>query len=150
MKMRKCRLPLFVVAAFALTANVAWAEGIELGETKEQLMLKYDVTVNDHGTGRVTVVLTIAGQGRLGPLDAVDLVVPAKDKNKDGGSYVDLSVALATSEEGGKQVARVHVIRELAERAEIHLRSHHLDGKQDAITWYYHSISIAKYLKEMK
>jgi hypothetical protein len=110
--------------------------------------LKCNVSVKDHGTGRVTVTLTIADQGRLKPLNSVNLVVPGKDRRKDGSGYVDLSVALATREEDGKQVARIHVLRELAERAEIHLRTSRLDGKQEALTWYYHVISIAKYLSD--
>lgn len=146
MFMRKYRLPLFVFAAFALAANLAWAIGFQLGETKKQLKLKYDVSVKDHGTGRVTVVLTVADQGRLKPLNSVNLVVPGKDKNKDDGNYVDLSVALATREEGGKQVVRVHLLRELAERAEIQLRTGHLDGRQEPLTWYYHVIPLAEYL----
>jgi hypothetical protein len=37
--------------------------------------------------------------------------------------------------------------RELAERAEIQLKTSSLDGKQQALTWYYHVIPIAEYLK---
>ena len=144
MFVRKFRLPL-ILFAVVLPASLAWAVGFQLGETREQLKLKYDVSVKDHGTGRVTVTLAIADQGRLKPLNSVNLVVPGKDRRKDGSGYVDLSVALATREEDGKQVARIHVLRELAERAEIHLRTSRLDGKQEALTWYYHVISIAKY-----
>jgi hypothetical protein len=44
-------------------------------------------------------------------------------------------------------VVRFHLIRELAEQAHIQLTTHHLDGKQEALTWYYHSIPIAEYLR---
>jgi hypothetical protein len=73
----------------------------------------------------------------------VDLVIPGKD----GTNYVDLSVSLAPREIEGKEVVQVHLIREWAERAEIHLSTNHLDGKQEALTWYYHVIPIAEYLQ---
>jgi len=147
MYVRKFRLQLIVFATIIVIATVAWSMGFQLGETKEQLKLKYDVSVTDHGTGRVTVTLTIADQGRLKPLDAVELTVPAKEKNEDGSFYSDLSVDLAMREEGGKQVVRAHLINELAERAEIRLRTHHLDGKQKVLTWYYHVIPLAEYIR---
>jgi hypothetical protein len=128
-----------------LAPCLAWAIGLQLGETKEQLKLKYDVSVVDHGTGRVTVNLTIADEGRLKPLDSVDLLIP----NKDGTTgSVELAVALATRRVNGKQLVSVHLKRELAERAQIHLKTSHLDGKELALTWYYHPIRIAQYLKD--
>ena len=149
MFLRKLRLPLVLFAAILLSANFAWALGQQLGETKEQLKLKYDVSVTDHGTGRVTVVLTIADQGRLKPLSSVDFVVLGKEYKEGKGysGYVDLSVALAIEEEAGKQVVRVHVLKELAERAQIQLKTSSLDGKKQPLTWYYYAIPIAKYLK---
>jgi hypothetical protein len=35
----------------------------------------------------------------------------------------------------------------LAERAEIWLKTSSLDGKREALTWYYHAIPIAEYIK---
>ena len=144
MYVRKFCLSLVVLAAMVLTPNLAWALGFELGETKEQLKLKYDVAVADHGTGRVTVTLTLADEGRLAPLDrGVGLVIPSKD----GTGYVDLSLSLERRKVDGKQVMSIHLQRELAERSEIHLKTETLDGKQLIETWYYHRIPIAEYLK---
>ena len=137
---QKFLVPLVAFVTVALGANLAWGIGFELGESKEKLKLKYDVSVYDHGTGRVTVTLKIADQGRL--------LIPAKQKNEDGGSYADLSVALNARDEDGKQVVRVHILRELAERADLQLKINHLDGEQQVLTWYYHSIPIAKHLKD--
>ena len=109
--MRKFCLLLIVFAATVLATCLAWAEGFGLGETKEQLKLKYDVSVKDHGTGRVTANLTITDQGRLKPLDSVDLVIPSKD----GTNFVDLSLSLATRKVAGKLLVRVYLKRELAE-----------------------------------
>lgn len=144
MYVRKFCLPLVMLATMVLTPNLAWALGFELGETKEELKLKYDVSVADHGTGRVTVTLTIADEGRLAPLDrGIELAVPSKD----GTGYSDLTVSLERRKVDGKQVMSVHLKRELAERAEIRLKTGTLDGKQDPRTWYYHRIPIAQYLK---
>jgi hypothetical protein len=132
------------VAVVALSASLAWALGFQLGESKDELKLKYDVAVDDHGTGRVTVVVSISDQGRLKPLDSVDLSIPAEGKS----GMADLSLSLAASEENGKQVVRVHLLKEWAKRAEILLKTHHIDGKQEVRTWYYHSIPIAGYLKD--
>ena len=147
MDVRKFCLPSIVFAAIALTVNLAWAAGFGLGQTKEQLKLKYDVSVKDHGTGRVTVTFTLADEGRIKPLNSVNLSILSKDKHKDGGYMSDLSLSLATRKVDGKQVASVHLKKELAERAEIQLRTSTLDGKMEALTWYYHVIPIAKYMK---
>ena len=148
MSARALRRSSIVFAAVVLSANVAWALGFRLGETKEQLRLKYDVAVVDHGTGRVTVTLTIADAGRLTPLDSVDLVVLNKE-NKDGAGPVDLSVALATRDVDGRRSVSVHLTRAMAERAEIQLRTSSLDGKRLGLTWYYHAIPIAELLKDV-
>ena len=147
MSVRSLHLSLIVLATIVIPASLSWAIGFRLGQSKEQLKLDYDVVVKDHGTGRVTVVLTMADQGKLTPLTSVQLVIPDKEKNDTGGHYADLSVALAIREQSGKQVVRVHVLKELAERAEIQLRTRHLDGKQEALTSYYHVIPIAEYIK---
>jgi len=147
MFMRTLRLSSMVFAAIVLAANRAWALGFRLGETKEQLKLDYEVSVVDHGTGRVTVTLTIADEGRLKPLRSVDLDFPSKDKHKDGGYMADLWLSLATKKVDGKLLVSVHLKRELAEQAEIHLKTGSLDGKREALTWYYHAIPIAKYMK---
>jgi hypothetical protein len=145
MNVRKACLPWVVLAAIVLSANLAWALGLELGESKEQLKLKYDVSVVDHGTGRVTITLTIADEGRLAPLDrGVELLIPSKE----GTGYVDLSVSLNRRKVEGKQVVSVHLTKELAERAVIQLNTDTLDGKVAPFTWYYHSIPIARCLKD--
>jgi hypothetical protein len=129
---------LALVAAL-LSANVAWGLGFELSETKEQLKLEYDLSVTDHGTGRVTINLTITNEGRLGPLDGVTLEIPSQD----GSGYSDLSVALARREADGKQQYHAHLRKDWADRGAIHLKTHTLDGKSSPRTWYYHAIPIA-------
>jgi hypothetical protein len=137
-----------VLLALVLTPVRARAAGFILGETKEELKLKYDLAVQDHGTGRVTVVFTLADEGRLKPLDEVQFVIPGKEKNADGGHWMDLVVSIGMTDTGdGKRVGRVHVLKELAERAEIRLNTHTMDGKMDPLTRLHHVIPIAKHVK---
>ena len=126
------------------------AIGLGLGETKEQLKLDYEVTVKDHGTGRVTIVFSLADEGKLNPITAIKLSIPSTDKHPGGGYMSDLSLALATRNEHGKQVARIHLRRDWAERAEIHLTTRHLDGKEEPLTWYYHAIPVADHFNGEK
>jgi hypothetical protein len=142
--MRRFAAALLAVAALA--AQTAWGEGLGLGESKEQLKLQYDVSVYDHHTDRVTVTLTIADEGRLKPLRSVDLHLPSQDKHADGRGYMsDLTASLATTQENGKTVVRVHLKKEWAERAQCELKTGTLDGKPEPLTWYYYVIPIAKY-----
>ena len=139
-------LSLIVGLATLLPAKQTRAEGLGLGETKEELKLDYEVEMKEHKTGRVTLTLTIADEGRLKPLTSVALVIG----NTDGTNYVDLSVALKPREVDGKQQYRVHIHESLAKRAEISLRTGHLDGKQEKATWYFHDIPLAKQMKTEK
>lgn len=137
------------LGAILLAAGNAGAIGFVLSESKEELKLGYDVTVTDHGTGRVTVVLTLADEGRLAPLDEVQLVIPAQETNADGGRWMDLVVSIEmTKTDDGKRVGRVHLLRELAERASLQLNTHTLDGKIDPLTRLHHVISIDECLKK--
>jgi uncharacterized protein (TIGR03067 family) len=137
-----------VAAVLVWSAGDAWGLGFILGESKEQLKLKYDVVVEDPGTGRVTIVLTLADEGRLKPLEEVQLYVPGKEKNRDGTSPPDLVVSIdMVKGEGGTRVGRVQILREVAERAQIWLNTHTMDGNPDLDTRLHHVIPIAKYLK---
>jgi hypothetical protein len=136
---------LVAFAVLVSTAQPVWALGFKLGEAKEQLGLKYDVASVDHGTGRVTLSLTITDEGKLLPIDSVDLFIPGHD----GSGPVDLSVSLATRTKDGKRSAQVHLKKELAERAEFHLKTWTLGGKKKLLTWYYYAIPLADYLKDV-
>ena len=148
MLMRNLCLLLLMLAALVLTANTTLGLGFILGETKEQLKLQYEVTVHDHGNGRVSVEFTLTDEGRLTPVEAVSLDIPAREKDKDGGYSYDLAVPLEWKKSNdGKRVARFEIRKDWAERAEIWLTTNSLDGKQLALTRYHHVIPLAKYLK---
>jgi hypothetical protein len=143
MPLRRLGVTISVFALGLFVAAPAHGMGEELGQTKEQLKLAYDVSCIEHGTGRVTVNLTIADEGRLKPLTAVELLIPGEG----GTGFVDLSIPLAVRKVDGNSRVDIHLKREWAMRAEIQLRTRTLDGKSEPLTWYYHSIPIGKYLK---
>ena len=150
MRMPRWSLMVLIVAAVAWTGERACAIGFILGKSKDELKLKYDLTVHDHGTGRVTVVLTLEDEGRLKPLDEVQLVIPAKDKDSDGGYWMDLVVSIdVVKADGDKRVGRVHILKELAERAEIQLNTHTMDGKMDPMTRLHYVIPLASHMKNV-
>src|SRR3954469_8375954 len=95
-------LVLVAAAAAVLMPNRVKATSEILGQTKEELKLKYDVSVRDLGNGRVFVVFTITDEGRLKPLRSVDLQIPGKEQDKDanGGIPPELALSLATSAAG--------------------------------------------------
>ncbi len=149
---RRLRLPAVLLAVLIcyFAAERAWGIGFYLHETKDELKLKYHVTVQDHKTGRVTVVFTLADEGRLKPLDEVQLVIPAQEKNEDGSNWMDLVVSIdMVKSDGGKRVGRVHLLHELAERASIQLNTHTMDGNMDGLTRLHHLIAIAKYMNNL-
>jgi hypothetical protein len=137
-----------VAIAIAIAATRVAAISFGLGESKAELGLKYDVAVTDHGTGRVTIVFTIEDAGRLAPLDYVRLAIPSREEDAGGGHGMDLSVSIEMRRtDEGRHVGRVHILKEWAERTELWLNTHTMDGKADPLTGLYHVIRIADYLK---
>jgi hypothetical protein len=139
-----------VVAAVAVgIARPALGLGFCLAQTKEELKLKYDVAATEHpASGRATFVLTLVDEGRLKPLEAVQLVVQTRGPERDGTRPMDLVVSMKLRKTDGEQrVGQVHLLRELAERAEIHLITQTMDGKRTGSrTTLIHVIPLAKYL----
>ena len=80
-------------------------------------------------------------------MDELEFVIPAQEKNKDGGYWMDLVVSIEMRKtDDGHRVGRVHIRKDLAERAEIQLNTHTMDGKMDPMTRLHHVIPIAKYM----
>ncbi|HEX8910937.1 MAG TPA: hypothetical protein VF796_01160 [Humisphaera sp.] len=148
MRARTLVLAVVAIATLTLCGDAARGIGFVMGETKEELKLKYGVAVEDHGTGRVTVVLTLADEGRLKPLDEVQFVIPSRATNPDGSHWMDLVVAVDLHKAGdGTRVGRVHLLKEWGERDELQLNTHTLDGKLDPLTRLHHVIPVARYMK---
>jgi hypothetical protein len=144
MKIRTLLMSSMVLAALVLAADRAWGLGLILGQTKDELKLKYDVTVYDPDNGQVAIHFTLVDEGRLKPLDGVELMIP----KEDGSGYYDLTAPLALRESDGKRVARINMRKEWASRAEIWLTTYWFDGKHRAHERNHYVIPIAKHMKE--
>ena len=144
------RTVISIIAALAIPPSFALAVGFRLGESKDKLQLEYDLSMYDHDTGRVTVTFSLEDEGRLKPIDSIDLSIPSQEKHTSGGHKSDLTISIATRKEGNKQVVRVHIRKDWAARAEIQLKTGHLDGKQEPLTWYYHSIPLRELVARAK
>lgn len=132
------------LVALLVMPGLAWGMGEILGQSKEELKLKYDVSVYDNQKGRVTITLRISDAGRLKPLDAVELMVPSTQKDPNGGHGFDLAVPLqVTKDAEGKQVARFQITRELASRAELWLTTTTMDGKRTLMERCHYIIPVA-------
>lgn len=135
------------LVALLLAAGIAWGLGSELGQSKEQLGLEYDLAVTDHHNGRVTLNLTIANQGKMAPLDTVQLTIPSDELK----GYYDLVISLATEKQGGKLTARAHLSKALARRAVIRLTTHSSpdgDKQRSGREWVYFNIPVRQYIKD--
>jgi len=120
--------------------------GFELKETKEELKLDYTVEATDsNGGGRMSVVFTLADEGRIKPITSVEFAVPSKD----GSGYYDVVVTLSPFERDGKKVYVMQLTRDLAERGEIDLKTNTMDGKR-MLNWGYHRVVLEKYAKAAK
>ena len=148
MSARKYVLSILAFFGLLFSADAAWALGFEIGQSKEELELEYEISVVDHGTGRVTVNLTIADAGKLKQIESVWLNI----SSLDDPHRPDLSVSLATKKVDGKIYVRAHLKKELAERAQLQLKTwtNPRTGKQEPLSWFYYPISVAKLLKEQK
>ena len=147
---RSLKLMMAVIVVIAIPSSFALAMGFQLGESKEELKLEYDLSVYDHDTGRVTIRFSLIDEGRLKPINSVDLSIPSKEKHDGGGFKSDLTMSMALRQDGDKQVGRVHIRKDWAERAEIQIKTGHFDGKQEPLTWYYHSIPLKELVARAK
>lgn len=129
-----------VLTTLVLADGRAWGLGGILGQSKAELKLRYDVTVSDPANGQVAVEFALADEGRLAPLDAVELMIPRADGS---GSY-DLTAPLALRAADGRRVVRFNLRTDWAARAEVWLTTHSLDGKTVVgVTRCHHRIRVA-------
>ena len=139
----KACVTVFVFGVVAAMANLVFALDVPLSETKDQLQLKYAVTAEDIGNGRVDFALLVSDEGRLKPLDSIDLVISSGSRC-GGGNELSLSLATVTHE--GRISTHVVLSKELAARAEFRLRNFSLNVHKEPYKFYYHSIPLAPYL----
>lgn len=111
---------------------------------------RYDVSVYDHDTGRVTINFTLLDTGRLTLITSVDLHVASNEEHDGGGFKFDITMSMALRKDGANQIGRVQIRKDWAERAEIHIKTAQIDGKQEPLTWHYHAIPLKELVARAK
>src|SRR5436305_10592426 len=100
--------------------------------------MKYDIEVNDAGRDTVTVVFSVADEGRLKPFDLIELIAFSKQTDNQGGhSYdVEAPIVLKTTKDG-RRAGQVQMRKEFLDRAQIRILTRTFDGKPQSVISYY-------------
>jgi hypothetical protein len=132
MSIRLSRLAtaMLVVAVILVMSGRSWAIYNLLGPSKDEWGLKYDVQVNDAGGDTVTVVFTLADEGRLKPVYSIELIAMSTETDNQGGHGYDVKapIVLKTTEDG-RRVGQVQIRKEFLDRAQIRILTDRVDGK---------------------
>lgn len=142
--MRAAPFTLMLLAVVLLATKSALGMGEILGQSKDELKLKYDVVVHDPANGQVSVEFTLTDEGRLKPLYGVELAIP----RDDGSGSFDLTAPLDMREVNGKRSVFFNLKTEWAQRGQIWLNTRNFDGKPLVMTHYHHIISLASYMNK--
>lgn len=150
MSIRLSRLAkgLLFLAALVLMPGRSWAIYNGLGPSKDEWGLKYDVEVNDAGRDTLTVVFTLADEGRLKPFYKIELIAFSKETDDQGGHAYDVKapIELKTTQDG-RRVGQVQIRKEFADRAQFRILTQMVDGQPQRWLAYY-VIPINKFLKK--
>jgi hypothetical protein len=139
---------MLVVAAIALMSDRSLAIRQGLGPSKDEWGLKYDVAVHDADGDNLTVVFTLADEGRLKPIYSIDLVAFSKQTDSQGGRSYDVMEPIKLKPaDDGKRVGQAQIRKEFVDRAKIRIITLTLDGKRQPSGGVFYDIPIAKYLK---
>jgi hypothetical protein len=152
MSIRLSRLAkgLLIVAAVVLLSGRSWAIYYGLPASKDEWGLKYDVAVSDGDSETVTVVFTLADEGRLKPLYSIELVAFSQQTDRQGGRSYDVKAPFQLKPTpDGKRAAQVQVRKEFVNRAKIRILTQTVDGKRQPSGGAYIDIPIGKYLKKV-
>ncbi len=136
-----------VVAVMALLPSLCWAVYYELGPSKDEWGLKYDVAVSDTDGDKASVVFTLADEGRLKPIYSATVVAFSKP-GRDGGRTYDVKAPLEfKTTQGGQRVAQVQIPKEFAARAEIRILTLTVNGRRQTSASYY-DIPLQQYMPQ--
>jgi hypothetical protein len=151
MNIRLLRLvTILSVAAVTLrTSGPSWAVYNVLGPSKDEWGLKYEVQVSDAGRGTLTVVFTLADEGRLKPLSLIELIALSKETDNQGGHSYDVRVPIVLKPtQDGRRAGQVQIRKEFADRARIRILTDRVDGQPRQSGWACYEIPINKFLNK--
>jgi hypothetical protein len=138
---------MLVVAAIVVMSGRCWAIRNGLGPSKDEWGLKYDVTVSDVDGDKLTVVFTLADEGRLKPFYSIDLVAFSKQTDPQGGRSYDVKapIELKTTKDG-KRAGQVQIRKEFVDRAVIRILTQTVNGRRQQSGAAYYDIPLKKFL----
>ena len=139
---------MLVVAVGLLTCDRSFAIYYGLGASKDDWGMKYDVQVNEAGRDEVSVVFTVADQGRLKPFDLIELIAFNKETDDQGGHSYDVKAPIVLkATKDGRLAGQVQMRKEFLDRAQIRILTRTFDGKPQSGLSYY-EISVKKLLNK--
>ncbi|HEY5312527.1 MAG TPA: hypothetical protein VIK18_08400 [Pirellulales bacterium] len=149
MSIRLSRLAtgLLVVAVVVLMSGRSWAVYDELARSKDEWKLKYDVQVNAADGDTLTVVFTLADEGRLKPIYSIQVVAFSQQTDSLGGRSYDIKAPIQlkpTSD--GKRAGQVQIRKAFADRAMIRILTQTVDGRRQLSGAAYYDIPLKKFL----
>jgi hypothetical protein len=140
---------MLVVAALVAMSGRSWAIYYGLGPSKDEWGLQYDVEVHEAEDGKLTVVFTLADEGRLKPFYSLELVAFSKQADSQGRRSYDVKAPIELKPtEDGRRAGQVQIPKEFAGRAKIRILTRMVDGKRQPSGGAYYDIPIAKYLHQ--
>jgi hypothetical protein len=136
-----------VVAVVLLTSARSWAIFDVLSPSKDEWGLKYDVEINDAGGDTVTVVFTLADEGRLKPLSTIELYVFNPQTDEQGGHAYDVkeTIELRPTKDG-RRVGQAQMPKKFVNKAKIRILTKTVDGKHQQPGFADYEIPIRKFL----
>ncbi|HEX3657690.1 MAG TPA: hypothetical protein VHV55_18010 [Pirellulales bacterium] len=138
---------LLIVAAVVLMSDRSWAVYYELGPSKDEWKLKYDVEINAAEGDTVSVAFTLADEGRLKPIHSITVVAFSLQTDSQGGRSYDVKAPIQLqATKDGKRVGQVKIRKQFADRAMIRILTLTVDGRPQQSGAAYYDIHLNKFL----
>lgn len=148
-RLSRLAMGMLVFAAIVLMSDRSWAIRYGLGPSKDDWKLKYDVAVHDAGGDKLTIVFTLADEGRLKPIYSIDLVAFSKRTDNQGGRSYDVKVPIELKPtQDGRRAGKVQIRKQFIDRAKIRIITRTVDGKRQPSGGAFYDIPIKKYLNK--
>jgi hypothetical protein len=141
---------LLAVAVIVMMSESSWAIRFGLPPSKDEWSLKYDVEVHDADSDKVTVVFTLADEGRLKPIYSIDLVAFSKQTDSQGGHAYDVMEPIELKlTKDGRRVGQAQMRKQYVDRAKIRIITLTVDGKRQPSGGVFYDIPIGKYVDKV-
>lgn len=138
---------MLAIAALLLLSDRSWAIYEGLGPSKDDWGMKYDVELSPADDGKLTVVFTVADEGRLKPFYSADVVAFSKHADNQGRRSYVVKASFTFHKIDGKRMGQVQIPKEFADRALIRILTLTVDGKRRSYAAYY-DIPLKKYVND--